>query len=64
MSELRIDPEQARNLDDALFVDARNPEAWGQSTKKVPGAVRIPANDLESHIDELPRNRTIVTYCT
>ncbi|MBW3563155.1 MAG: hypothetical protein KY459_00335 [Acidobacteria bacterium] len=64
MSELRIEPEQARNLDDALFVDARNPEAWSKATKKVPGAVRVPANELENHIDELPKDRPIVTYCT
>ena len=64
MSDIRIDPTEARNLTDAVFVDARNPVAWGEATTKIPGAIRIPANDLASHIDELPKGRPIVTYCT
>ena len=64
MSELRIDPEEAQKLDNPVWVDARNPQAWGEAKTKIPGAIRIPANDLASHIDELPKGRQIVTYCT
>lgn len=64
MDDLRIDPEEARKLDDAFFVDARNPHDWAEATTKIPGAARIPANALKEHIDELPRDRPIVTYCT
>ena len=64
MSDLRIDPEEARRLENVQFVDARNPQAWGEGTTKLPGAIRVPANDLESHLAELPKNRPIVTYCT
>lgn len=64
MSDLRIDPEEARSLPDVLFVDARNPHAWGEGTTKLPGAMRVPANDLQSHLAELPKDRPIVTYCT
>lgn len=64
MSDLRIDPEEARDLREVLFVDARNPVAWREATTKLPGAVRVPANALNSHIGELPRDRPIVTYCT
>lgn len=64
MSDLRIDPEEARNLSDAVFVDARNPHAWGEATTKLPGAIRVPANDLQGHADELPRDKTLITYCT
>ncbi len=46
------------------FVDTRNPVAWGESDVKLPGAVRVPANELEQHADEIPRDRAVITYCT
>jgi rhodanese-related sulfurtransferase len=46
------------------FVDSRNPTAWGQSDKKLPGAIRVPADQLEQHLDEIPRDRAVITYCT
>lgn len=64
MSELRIEPEEARELRDAVFVDARNPQAWASATTMIPGAIRVPVDALQKHIDELPRDRPIVTYCT
>lgn len=64
MDDLRIDPEEARKINDAVFVDARNPQAWGDATTKLPGAIRVPANALNSHKDELPKDRPIITYCT
>ena len=64
MTDIRIDPEEARSLSDAVFVDARNPVAWREATSKIPGAIRIPASDLDSHIHALPKGRPIVTYCT
>ena len=47
-----------------LFVDTRNPTNWGESDVKLPGALRIHFSELEQHLDELPRDRQIVTYCT
>jgi rhodanese-related sulfurtransferase len=47
-----------------VFVDARNPTAWGEATTKLPGAMRIPANEVEQHLGELPPDGTIITYCT
>ena len=64
MSDIRIEPEEARDLENVVFVDARNPTAWGEATTKLPGAIRVPANDLEGHLDELPKGRPLVTYCT
>jgi rhodanese-related sulfurtransferase len=46
------------------FVDTRNPVAWGDSDVKIPGAIRVPANDLEQHLGEIPRDRAVITYCT
>ena len=46
------------------FVDTRNPQAWGEATTKLPGAVRVPADEVEQHLNEIPHDRTVITYCT
>jgi rhodanese-related sulfurtransferase len=35
-----------------------------KSESKLPGALRVPADELEVHLDEIPRDRTVITYCT
>jgi rhodanese-related sulfurtransferase len=47
-----------------LFVDARNPRAWAEGHDKLPGAVRVPADQVDGNLHKLPRGRPIVTYCT
>ena len=47
-----------------VFVDTRNPQAWGEAESKLPGALRVPADEVEQHLDEIPRDRTVITYCT
>jgi len=46
------------------FVDTRNPQAWAESDKKLPNAIRIPANELAQHLDEIPKDRAVIIYCT
>jgi len=46
------------------FIDTRNPIAWAESDKKLPNAIRIPANELEQHLDEIPKDRAVIIYCT
>ena len=46
------------------FVDTRNPTAWGEADTKLPGAIRVPANEVDQHLSEIPRDRTVITYCT
>ena len=46
------------------FVDTRNPKAWGEATTKLPGAIRVPAEEVQDRIDEIPNDRTVITYCT
>jgi rhodanese-related sulfurtransferase len=46
------------------FVDTRNPKAWGEADTKLPGALRITAGEVEEHLDEIPRDRSVITYCT
>jgi hypothetical protein len=61
----RITPEElkteiARN--DVFLIDVRNEAAYKQGHIK--GAKLIPATDILAHVDELPRDKMIVTYCS
>jgi rhodanese-related sulfurtransferase len=68
MPSNRISPEEvnARVLagEPIVFLDTRNPKAWAESDRKIPGAVRVPTDDVESHLNEIDRASTIVAYCT
>ena len=46
------------------FVDTRNPKAWAEAETKLPGAIRVPADEVEKHFDEIPHDRAVITYCT
>jgi rhodanese-related sulfurtransferase len=46
------------------FLDTRNPQAWGEAETKLPGAIRVPAGEVEQHLDEIPSDRAVITYCT
>lgn len=46
------------------FIDSRNPKAWAEADSKLPGAIRIPADEVEKHLKEIPLNRSVITYCT
>ena len=56
--EARIDRDEP-----ILFIDARNEKAWTDSDLKLPGAVRVEADRVMDHLDEIPRGRGIVPYC-
>jgi rhodanese-related sulfurtransferase len=47
-----------------VFLDTRNPQAWGEAETKLPGAIRVPADEAEQHLQEIPRDRAVITYCT
>ena len=46
------------------FVDTRNPTAWGEAATKLPGAIRVPTDEVDEHLNEIPKDRTVITYCT
>ena len=67
-NDIRISVHELRKRLDAgdtfVFLDSRNPQAWGESDMKIPGAIRVPADDLESHLAEIPKDKPLVAYCT
>ena len=46
------------------FLDTRNPTAWAESNQKLPNAIRVPDTEVAQHLDEVPKDRTVITYCT
>jgi len=47
-----------------IFLDTRNPKAWSEADTKLPGAIRIPADEVEEHLAEIPHGQVVITYCT
>lgn len=68
MTSTKLTPRQVKSKLDAgqavAFLDDRGQEAWDRSDEKIRGAIRVPADRVDEHLDEVPRDRTIVTYCT
>ena len=46
-----------------LFVDARSPQDWDESDVKLPAAIRLPPDQVVSHVHELPQDQPIIVYC-
>lgn len=68
MQATRITVDEAKERLDRgeplVFIDSRNAEAWAKASVKLPGALRIPADEVDKHLDEIARDHAIVTYCT
>jgi membrane protein DedA with SNARE-associated domain/rhodanese-related sulfurtransferase len=64
----RISVDELYQLIDAgaqpVIVDVRSLTAVSLEPRRIPGAVRVPLNEVERHVRELPRDREIVAYCT
>ena len=52
--------EIARN--DVVIIDVRGEPAY--KLGHIKGSRLIPANEILAHVDELPRDKMIVTYCS
>ncbi len=46
----------------AIIVDVRNQASYDMG--HIPGAKLIPAGEILNHLNELPRDKMIVTYCS
>jgi rhodanese-related sulfurtransferase len=65
--QLRIDATDAQarvDAGEAIVLDVVSPLAWEQLDRAVHGAVRISPDELGERWQELPRERTIIAYCT
>jgi membrane protein DedA with SNARE-associated domain/rhodanese-related sulfurtransferase len=64
----RITPEELRQKldaqEDIAIVDLRHPLDFLPEPYTIPGAIRLPAEELQSRHGEIPRDRDVVLYCT
>jgi predicted sulfurtransferase len=62
----RITPQEVKaRLDSGeqvLFVDTRSGGEWAEA--HIPNALSIPYGEIEARHGELPKDKTIVLYCT
>jgi rhodanese-related sulfurtransferase len=59
--------ELKRRLDSGesiAFIDARAGDAWQRAEVQIPGAIRVPPDEAEAHLNEIPTRRLVVPYCT
>ena len=54
--------EEMINNNEAFVVDVRNQASFDAG--RIPGAKLIPSSEILNHINELPKNKLIVTYCS
>ncbi len=47
-----------------VILDDRSSEAWEKAASQIPGSVRIPPDGVDKHLQKIPLNARIVTYCT
>ena len=63
----RIDVAEAKAMVDngeAIVLDAVASHVWSAMTRTIQGSIRIPPEEIEQRLDELPRDKTIIVYCT
>jgi len=64
---LRISPEDATALvasGEAVILDVVSSASYATMHEAIAGAIRIPPEELADRLDELPKSRTIIAYCT
>lgn len=63
---ITVDEVKKRMKDGENFawIDTRNPQAWAQSDAMLPEALRVPLDNFEGQLYDIPKNKPIVTYCT
>jgi 3-mercaptopyruvate sulfurtransferase SseA len=61
----RVTPQELKAMldkNEAVVIDVRNEASYNAAHVK--GAKLIPEAEILKRVDELPRNKTIITYCS
>jgi len=56
------DTKSAFDSQTALIVDVRDTGSYASG--HVPGSINVPLDQIESKLNELPKDKWIITYCT
>lgn len=63
----RIGVAEAKALVDsgeAVIVDMVASHVWPSMSRTIRGSIRIPPEEIQDRLSELPRDKTIIAYCT
>ena len=63
----RIDPAEAKALVDsgrAVILDVVASHVWPAMARMIQDSIRIPPEEIQERFGELPRDKTIIAYCT
>lgn len=63
----RISKEELKALmesGDAVIMDARSKAGWEFSDYKIKGAIRTPLDTVDEWLDSIPKDKTLVVYCS
>ena len=67
-SELTVGPEwvreQLKRGEAVFWVEVRHAGDWDLAVKKARGALLLTSDDAQHHLDQIPRERTVVVYST
>ena len=68
MTVPRITIEDLKRRMDAhealAILDSRASDAWKSSDSQIPDSIRVPPDEVDQHVSEIPRDRLVVPYCT
>ncbi len=59
--EISVAEASAKRDAGAFILDVRQPEEWNES--HIPGATLIPLGELESRVNEIPKDQEVVVVC-
>jgi rhodanese-related sulfurtransferase len=63
----RIEASEAKAMVDAgqaIVLDVVASHVWPAMARTIQSSIRIPPEEIEERVDELPRDKTIIPYCT
>jgi rhodanese-related sulfurtransferase len=63
----RIDLAEAKAMVDAgeaVMLDVVASPVWRSMSRTIQGSIRIPPEEIRDRLDRLPRDKTIIAYCT
>jgi rhodanese-related sulfurtransferase len=68
MEPPRISKEDVRRRLEAgehiTILDTRSNDAWLKADAQILGSVRVPPDEVEQHLEDIPPDGLVVTYCT
>jgi outer membrane protein OmpA-like peptidoglycan-associated protein len=56
--------EKIAKHEPVTIIDSRSQGSYDATATKIKGAIRIPADDLQARLKDIPRDKEVVVYCT